>query len=143
MENNIIRVTKAQKLTAIKGMIPEDVSVTFKGDGEKGKQDYLFNYAEVIAFLDKELELLSKKNSGDKKLTAAQKENEKFKEDIVDFLTTLPADSKGATCTEMFKKIPTLNEYSPQKVAALCRQLKEEGKVVSHDEKGKALFALA
>lgn len=143
MENTIVRVTKAQKLAAIKGMIPEGVSVTFRGDSEKGKQDYLFNYAEVIAFIDKELELLSKKNSGEKKLTADQKKNEEYKTEIINFLSDLPEDSKGVTCTEMFKSIPSLNEHSSQKVAALCRQLKEAGQIVANNEKGKTLFALA
>lgn len=143
MENTIIRITKAQKLTAIKGMIPEDVSVTFEGDSEKGKQAYLFNYAEVMAFIDKELELLAKKNSGDKKLSADQQKNEEYKEDIVKFLSALPEGSDGVTCTEMFKKIPSMNDYSPQKVAALCRQLRDAGRVVSYDKKGKTLFSLA
>lgn len=143
MENTIVRVTKAQKLAAIKGMIAKDASVTFQGNAEKGKQDYLFNYEEVIAFLDKELELLSKKNSGDKKLTVDQKKNEEYKADILDFLAGLPEDSKGVTCTEMSKKIPSLSEYGSQKVSALCRQLKEAGQVVANTEKGRTLFALA
>lgn len=143
MENTIIRVTKAQKLTAILNNLPENFSVTFHGDSEKGKQDYVFNHTEAVSFLEKELELLSKKNSGEKKLTADQKQNEIYKEDIVNFLAGLPEEAKGVTCTEIFKRVPSMSDYSPQKVASLCRQLRDAGRVVSYTEKGKTLFALA
>lgn len=140
MENNFVRVTKAQKLTALKEAIRDDFSKTFPGDEEKGRFPYVFNTAEVMAFIDAELALLAKKNSGDKKQTADQKKNEEYKVDIVNFLSALPEGCEGATCTEMFKKIPSMDSYSPQKVAALCRQLREEGKVDSKEVKGKTLF---
>lgn len=150
MENNIIRVTKAQKLEAIKSAIPADFRHVFPGatdaNGNTTKAAYVLDHDEAVAFIDKELALLAKKNSGDKKLTKDQEANEGYKELILDYLSKLPAEgegSEGVTCTQMFKEIPAFAEYSPQKVSALCRQLKLAGLITSKEVKGKTLFSLA
>lgn len=144
MNNNlIVRVTKAQKLEALKKFIPEDASVTFPGNDTKGS--YVFSRDEMIAFLDNEIELLAKKNNnsnGEKSLTAVQKANEGFKASICEYLDNLEtSDEKpGATCTEMFKNIPDMQPFSSQKVSALCRQLRADQKIDSKEVKGKVYF---
>lgn len=149
MENNIIRVTKAQKLSAIKSFIPEDAHVTFPGnnDPKNPKAPYEFSYSEIIAFLDAELDLLARKNTsanGEKKLTDTQKENERYKELIVEFLAGLPEDHAGMTCSEIIKSIPELNGFGTQKVSPLLKQLKDASRVVSaKGKKGATLFKLA
>lgn len=150
MENNTIRVTKAQKLEAIKAIIPADFQHTFPGtidsNGNVIKAPYIFNHDEAVAFIDKELGMIAKKNSGDKKLTKDQEANEGYKDKILDYLSKLPTEgegSDGVTCTQMFKEIPEFAEYSPQKVSALCRQLKMAGLITSKEVKGKTLFRLA
>ena len=95
------------------------------------------NYDEVIAFIDHELELLTKKNSSERKPTAAQKENEKIKAIILAALTTTPT-----SISDLQKKDAALAEISNQKISALLRQLIIDNKVVRTEDKKKALFAL-
>ena len=126
------KVTKAQRFEDIKAML----------NGEDAK--YGTTVPVATEFIDHELDLLTRKNSGEnKKQTAAQKENEGYKEQIIEFLAGLPDDSKGVTCTDILKGIPALSDFSNQKVSALVRQLKLSGRVTSDEVKGKSLFRLA
>lgn len=124
-----IRITKAQRFEDIKAMLNGE-PVTYGTD-----------VATAVEVIDHEIELLAKKNSGDtKKQTATQKENEGYKEQILEFLAGCDT---GVTCSQIFKAIPALSDFSNQKVSALCRQLKLAGRVTSYEEKGKTLFKLA
>lgn len=145
---NTVRVTKAQKLEAIKKFIPETASVTFPGDDKKAA--YVFDHAEIMAFIDKELDLLSRKNSsGEKRPTETQEQNEKYKSDILDYLATLPEfddEDKpfpGATCSDVLKNVASLAGYQVQKPSSLLRQLRDAGKVVPNSIKGRTYFKLA
>lgn len=100
------------------------------------KENYALTESEV-AFIDHEIELLSKKNSGEKKPTATQVANEGIKAEILVVL----ADGNGKTVTEIAKALG--GEYANQKVSALVRQLVTDGKVVRYEEKRKALFKVA
>lgn len=91
----------------------------------------------LVEFVNHELELLSKKNSSERKPTAAQKENEIVKEIILAALTTTPAQ-----ISELQKTHAELAEISNQKISALLRQLIIDNKVVRTEDKKKALFAL-
>ena len=110
------------------------------------KRDYfnaLLNVEEVKAnsamvdFINHELELLTKKNSSERKPTAAQKENEGIKAIILAALTTTPT-----SISDLQKKDAALAEISNQKISALLRQLIIDNKVVRTEDKKKALFAL-
>ena len=89
-----------------------------------------------IAFIDHELELLAKKNSGEKKPTATQVANDGIKADI---LTAMEAN-RIYTISEMQKQIGVCAELSNQRVSALVRQLVNDGKVERIEEKRKAYF---
>lgn len=100
--------------------------------------------AEVM---EHELELLAKKNSADKKPTAIQVENEKFKELIVEFMV----EGEKYTITDFIKFIPELNEKTNQKVSAIVKQMYadedkgqkvEDFPLVRIEEKRKAYFML-
>lgn len=91
----------------------------------------------LVDFVNHELELLSKKNSTDRKPTATQKENEGIKEIILAALTNEPT-----SITNLQKKDAALAEISNQKISALLRQLIIDNKVVRTEDKKKALFAL-
>ena len=100
--------------------------------------------AEVM---EHELELLAKKNSADKKPTATQVENEKFKELIVEFMV----EGEKYTITDFIKSIPELNEKTNQKVSAIVKQMYadedkgqkvEDFPLVRIEEKRKAYFML-
>ena len=86
-------------------------------------------------FIERELELLAKKNSAEKKPTAQQAENEAIKETILENLTS------RMTISEMQKSIPDLAEYSNQKISALMRQLILEGLVKKVEDKRKSYFS--
>lgn len=91
----------------------------------------------LVDFINHELELLTKKNSTERKPTAAQKENEGIKAIILAALTTEPT-----SITDLQKKDASLAEISNQKISALLRQLIFDQKVVRTEDKKKALFAL-
>ena len=93
--------------------------------------------ADEIAFIDHELELLTKKNSAEKKPTAVQVANEGIKADILDGMEI----GKKYTITDLMKEIPACAELSNQRVSALVRQLVTDGAVERTEEKRKAYFS--
>lgn len=98
--------------------------------------------AELVAFIEHEIELLARKNSsadGEKKPTAKQKENDALKEAIYSQME----DNKLYTITEMQKNFPECAELSNQKVAAMLRQMIEDGQVVKEVDKRKSYFRKA
>lgn len=126
--STVKRVTKAQRFEDIKALLRgEDVT-------------YGTTIEDACTFCDAEMALLAKKNSGDKKPTKTQEENEGYKALIIDFLSV---QEGGVTCTDIQKGIPELADYQNQKVAALLRQLLAADKVVKEVVKGKSLFSLA
>ena len=96
---------------------------------------------KLVKFIENELNLLAKKSSGEKKPTAVQLANEELKESILDYMAINP--NLLMTITDMQKNIEGLAELSNQKVSALVRQLKDEGKVEKIEEKRKSYFRLA
>ena len=92
--------------------------------------------ADMVAFIDHELELLAKK-SANKKPTKTQEENENLKVVILDSLT-----NEGMTVTELQAKSEVLSGLSNQRVSALLRQLVADGKVVKNVDKKKSYFSL-
>ena len=122
------RVTKAQRFADIKALLSGE-AVTYGTTIEDAK-----------AFCDSEMNLLAKKNSGEKKPTKTQQENEGYKELIVQFLT---AQSEGVTCTTIQKGVPEFADFQNQKISHLVKQLVEAGRAVKETVKGKTLIKLA
>lgn len=121
------RITKAMRF--------EDIKALLNGQ----PVTYGTTIEQAVEFIDKELDLLARKNSGDKKPTKVQEENEGYKALILEFLI----DKNGVTCTDILKGVPALSEFSNQKISALMRQLRLAGKVTVDEVKGKSLFRLA
>lgn len=94
------------------------------------------NRSDLVNFIDHELDLLARKNAGDRKETATQKANADLKEKILDVMV---ADTRY-TITELGKLVGV---ESNQKVSALVRQLKMDNLVIRSEEKGKAYFTKA
>lgn len=121
------RITKAMRF--------EDIKALLNGQ----PVTYGTSIEDAIDFIDHEVDLLAKKNSGEnKKLTKAQEENESYKALILEFLTS----ENNVTCTDILKGVPALSEFSNQKISALMRQLRLAGKVTVEEVKGKSLFNL-
>lgn len=89
-------------------------------------------------FILHELELLEKKNSADKKPTAAQTANAALQTAILDAMER----EKGYTISALIKTVPECAELSNQKVSALVRLLVEDGKLEKRVEKRVSLFYL-
>lgn len=121
------RVTKAQRLEDIKHLLRGEPVV------------YGTTMEDACAYCDSEQALLAKKNSGEKKPTKTQEENEGYKALILDFLGT---QSEGVTCTMIQKGVPAFADFQNQKIAALVRQLADAGEVVKATVKGKTLVSL-
>lgn len=97
------------------------------------------NRLDLVEFIDHELEQLAKKSSTNRPETENQKNNSAIKETILETLESL---GKG-TITEIQSANDLLSGYSNQKLNALFKQLKEEGKINRTLEKRKAYFTLA
>ncbi len=116
-----------------KTMRNEDIIAMLKGEAVK----YGTTIEEAVDHLTRENELLARKNSSDsKKLTKVQAENERLKEEIIAFLTTVESD---VTASEV---MTACDLPSNQKAAALLRQLVNAGEVSKTISKEKSLFAL-
>lgn len=132
MENNAkkIRITKAMRFEDIKALLQGEVPQHTTAD-------------EAIDFINNELAILANKNRSDSKKNQEHiAQNNSYKEMILNYLAENPNDN-GYTCTELYKAIPELSQYSNQKVAALMTMLFNEGKVVRNVVKNQKRFSLA
>ncbi len=93
----------------------------------------------LVEFIDHEIELLSKKNSGEKKPTATQVANESIKAEILAEMEF----NKLYTCSDIVKNVEVCNGFTIQKVSPLMNQLAEAGKVIKTTDKRKTYFSLA
>lgn len=120
MENtqNTVKVTKRERFEQIKALVSDN--------------------AELVAFIDHEIELLNKKNSRSGKPTKTQVENEVIKNIILD---TLQAIGKPVTVTQLLAN-DELNGLSNQRVSALLTQLRKSDKVVRTVEKKVAFYSI-
>lgn len=95
---------------------------------------------EMVAFINHEIELLdNRKNSKSKGMTKTQKANEEVKAVIADVLAY---SEKKMTVTEILAD-ERLSGYTNQKISALLRLMKDEGKVTKTIEGKKAYFEVA
>ena len=93
--------------------------------------------ADLVAFIDHEIELLNRKSSKSGKPTKTQIENEGIKAVIAEVLADADA---SMTVTEMLAD-DRLNGYTNQKISALLRGMGD--KVVKTVDKKVSRFALA
>lgn len=115
-------MTKRESFEVIRGFIPAD-------------------RVDLIEFIDHELELLAKKNSGERKPTKTQKENEILRNDI---LFVFESADAPMTISELIEECPKLKSLSNQKVSrAILKPLVDSGVLVRSKEKGITRFALA
>ena len=99
----------------------------------------LENEAEMVEFLDNEINLLNKKRASGAK-TATQKENEVLVEKLYAALAEI---GRPVTVSELQKENEDFGAMSNQKVSALMKKLKDAGRVNKVDDKKKAYFSIA
>lgn len=89
-------------------------------------------------FINHEIELLDKKNvnkSGEKKLTAKQKENETYKVEILGIIS-----DEAHTVSEILKKGNFPEDMTNQRISAIIKQMIEADLVVRTEKDRKAYF---
>lgn len=92
---------------------------------------------ELLAFIDHEVELLSRKRSTVSKPTKRQVENEVLKGRIAEILS-----DEGQTVTAILGELGD-EGLTNQRVSALLRQMVEKGVAQKEMVKGKAMFTIA
>ena len=131
--NKTVKMTKADRFTALAKFLSDNPDMKFPTP--KGE----ITAKDMGEFVAHELELLSKKNSADKKPTAQQTANEAVKTAIVNGMEV----NRLYTITELIKEIPECADMTNQRVSALVRQLVDAGLVKRTEDKRKAYFSLA
>ena len=123
MENTVKKVTKKDYFVGVRAIV-ENSAVE--------------NKDELIAFIDREVELLNKRNaSRTDKPTKKQAENNAIVKIIYDTLVYL---GKASTIETIKDTDADLSDYTPQKISALLKKLVDAGKVVKSYEKKKAYY---
>ena len=89
-------------------------------------------------FINHEIELLNKKNSGDKKPTATQVANEALKVAIVEAMEP----NRLYTVTEIIKEVPACAGLNNQKVSPLMNQLVDAEVLTKTIDKRRSYFSL-
>lgn len=97
--------------------------------------------ADLVAFIEHEIELLDKKNSAERKPTAKQTENAGYKADILAWMD----NGVLYTVADVTKGVPALveNGISVNRVTAMMTQLVADGSVVKTIDKRKSYYSLA
>ena len=95
--------------------------------------------AEMVAFIDHEIELLNRKSGSPRKPTKTQIENNGFKAEIVAYLTEVDTPK---TIRELQAEIPSISGLMNQRITHLLTDLRKDGKVARTYVKKVAYFAL-
>lgn len=93
------------------------------------------NEAEILEFLDRQIELLSKKSNVK---TKTQKENEVLVERVYEALVAV---AKPVTVTDL-QAVEGMSEFSNQKLSALLKKLVDTSRVVKTIDKKKSYFSV-
>ena len=96
--------------------------------------------ADLVAFIDHEIELLDTRKTADRKPTKVQVENETFKASIVEYLTETDAPQ---TIKQIQAGVPELSELSNQKMTHLLSALVNGGVVTKTYEKKVPFYTIA
>ena len=95
--------------------------------------------AEMVAFIDHEVELLNRKSGGTRKPTKNQLENAQFKADI---LAALAEVGKPVTIKELCEVCPTIAGLTNQRITHMLTDLRKGGEVTREYIKRVAYFTV-
>ena len=95
--------------------------------------------SDEIAFIDREIELIRNKNAN-RKPTASQKENEKFKEIIAIFLHE--NENEKFTIAQLQENVSEVSTLSNQRMTHILNQMVDVKEIFKTYEKRKAYFSV-
>lgn len=127
-KTTVVRVTKAMKFEALTAVL--------KGEAVP----HGLTTDDLLAFIDHERDLLTKKNSGEKKPTKTAQEHDALMQKV---LTAMQADGGQRTVTEWQGVIPEIAltaGVSNQKASRVLNDLEKAGKVIKEPDKRKMTF---
>lgn len=93
----------------------------------------------LVEFINHEMELLSRKNSGERKPTAQQTANEGIKAEVAAIL----ADGTARTVGEILKELNKGDALTHSRLTAIVTQMKKDEVLTREEIKRKAYFSLA
>lgn len=128
MTEKIVRVTKAMKFDALRAVL----------NGEA--LPHGLTTADLMEFIDHEQDLLTRKNSGEKKPTKTAQEHEAL---MAKVLAAMKQDGGAHTVSDWQAVIPEIamaNGVSNQKASRVLNDLEKSGAVVKEPDKRKMLF---
>ena len=96
--------------------------------------------AEMVAFIDHEIELLNRKSTSPKKPTKTQMENDAFKAVIVDYLAGADASK---TIKELQAGIAELDGLTNQRITHMLTDLVKAGKLTKEYVKKTPYYSIA
>lgn len=96
--------------------------------------------AEMVAFIDHEIELLNRKSASPKKPTKTQVENDAFKAVIVDYLTEVDAPK---TIKELQTEVTELNGLTNQRITHMLTDLVKGGTLIKEYVKKTPYYSIA
>ena len=96
--------------------------------------------AEMVAFIDHEIELLNRKSTSPKKPTKTQVENDAFKAVIVDYLTEVDAPK---TIKELQTEVAELGGLTNQRITHMLTDLVKGGTLIKEYVKKTPYYSIA
>lgn len=100
----------------------------------------VINNADMVAFIDREVELLDKKRSASKKPTKTQIQNEGFKATLMAYFTAVDAPK---SIKEIQAEVPEMAELTNQRITHLLTDLVKAEVVVKEYVKKVPYFSIA
>lgn len=115
-------------------------TMTIREGFERARADYeAKGDAEMVAFFEKRLEQVAKKNSAERKPTAKQTENAGIK----DAIAAWAEPDVLYTAADVTKNCPACEGLTVQRVSALLSQMGKAGVFTVTEEKRKHFYSLA
>lgn len=136
-----IKATKVQKFQAIRSMLPDTEYIIPRGVVAEGEPEtIILTREDMVAFIDHEIEILSKKNSTkSNKPSKTAQENEPLKADVLDYLTEV---GEPVRANDVFKNVPSVNAVNMQKATSILTALVKAGLVKNEKLKGISWYSL-
>jgi predicted transcriptional regulator len=103
-------------------------------------RNVVIDNAEMVAFIDHEIELLNRKSTSPKKPTKTQVENDAFKAVIVDYLTEVDASK---TIKELQTEVAELNGLTNQRITHMLTDLVKAGTLTKEYVKKTPYYSIA